>query len=484
MRMATVPLDPAALRRRHDEARRLRAPLEPLWRDCADLVLPARQAPGQDARVYDGTAPDAAEQLAASLLAELTPPWSRWCAVMPGPDVPPQARGELALLLDRASEALHAAFDASTFAVEVHQCYLDLVVFGTASLLVEDAPLGEAAPFRCAAVPVRDLAVEEGPDGRLDGTFRRSEPSAAQLAHRFPQAIWPRAVQEALAKEPQRRFPLIEAVLPHEDGFGYAALLEQAEGGDGFIVEGRLAHSPFLNFRWLKTPGEAWGRSPAMKALPDIRTANKVVELVLKNASIAVTGIWQAEDDGVLNPATVRLVPGAIIPKAPGSAGLTPLAAPGRFDLSQMVLEDLRTRIRHALLVDRLGQIDSPRMSATEVLERGAEMTRQLGAVFGRLRGELLEPLVQRVWTILRRRGLVPDLPLDGRVVVLRHLSPLARAQAQANVQPTLLWLERAAQLGPEGLACIDIAATTRWLAKTLGVPGELVHEAGEPPAL
>src|SRR3546814_6808214 len=65
-----------------------------------------------------------------------------------------------------------------------------------------------------------------------------------------------------------------------------------------------------------------------MKALPDIKTANKVVELILKNASIAVTGIWQADDDGVLNPATVRLVPGAIIPKAQGSAGLTPLAAP------------------------------------------------------------------------------------------------------------------------------------------------------------
>jgi hypothetical protein len=33
-----------------------------------------------------------------------------------------------------------------------------------------------------------------------------------------------------------------------------------------------------------------------MKTLPDIKTANKVVELVLKNASIAVTGIWQASD--------------------------------------------------------------------------------------------------------------------------------------------------------------------------------------------
>ena len=38
-----------------------------------------------------------------------------------------------------------------------------------------------------------------------------------------------------------------------------------------------------------------------MTTLPDIKTANKVVELILKNASIAVTGIWLADDDGVLN---------------------------------------------------------------------------------------------------------------------------------------------------------------------------------------
>src|SRR3712207_9562090 len=76
-----------------------------------------------------------------------------------------------------------------------------------------------------------------------------------------------------------------------------------------------------------------------------IRTANTVVEMVLKNASIAVTGIWQAEDDGVLNPATVRLVPGSIIPKAPGSAGLTPLAAPGNFDIrSEEHTSELQSR--------------------------------------------------------------------------------------------------------------------------------------------
>lgn len=167
--------------------------------------------------------------------------------------------------------------------------------------------------------------------------------------------------------------------------------------------DGVFDTSPFINFRWLKAPGEVYGRSPVMKALPDIKTANKVVELVLKNASIAVTGIWQADDDGILNPANIKLVPGAIIPKAVGSKGLTPLEAPGKFDISQLVLDDLRSRINHALLADSLAQISAPNMTATEVLERTAQMARILGASFGRLQAELLTPLLKRAFCILRR---------------------------------------------------------------------------------
>jgi hypothetical protein len=215
-----------------------------------------------------------------------------------------------------------------------------------------------------------------------------------------------------------------------------------------------------------------------MKALPDIRTANKVVELVLKNASIAVTGIWQADDDGVLNPATIRLVPGTIIPKAVGSSGLTPLAAPGRFDVSQIVLDDLRARIRHALLADRLGPVDGPRMTATEVMERAAETAGLLGATYGRLQGELLTPLVLRGLSILARRGEVPDLMVDGRLVDLQHRTPLAQAQAQRDVRSVLRWLEGVQALGPEGATAVDGAAVARWLARSFGVPPALVRAA------
>jgi Bacteriophage head to tail connecting protein len=265
--------------------------------------------------------------------------------------------------------------------------------------------------------------------------------------------------------------------LPAGTGYHYLALLHHGTDQPMLLTSGRFESSPFISFRWLKGAGEVYGRSPVMTVLPDIKTVNKVVELVLKNASISVTGIWQADDDGVLNPANIQLVPGSIIPKAVGSAGLTPLQAPGRFDVSSLMLEDLRSRIRHALLVDRLGAIGSRKMTATEVLERSTEMTRLLGATYGRLQAELLSPLLSRAMAILRRRGEIPDLALDGRLVDLRHKSPLARLQAQKDVQSTLLWLETTAKMGAEAVAAVDLPATARWLGDRLGVPGQLIRD-------
>jgi hypothetical protein len=503
--------DPGDLLERYRRARARRARWEGLWQECYDLALPQRggflhpPVPGERHadRLFDGTAPDAVDQLAASLLAQLTPPWSRWIGLAPGPELagPERAadRAAAAPLLERMAEALHGHLERSNFAVEVHQCYLDLVVGGTACLLVEEAPPGAQSALRFAAVPLAEAVLEEGPGGRLDVTFRRVELTLAAIEHRFPGVPLPDALRRQAEADPQARFAVLEAVLPEPAAAGaayrYAAVLEDDGGGTAAVLaEGRFAESPFVNFRWLKAPGEAYGRSPLMKALPDVKTANKVVELVLKNASIAVTGIWLADDDGVLNPAAVRLVPGSIIPKAVGSSGLTPLEAPGKFDVSQIVLDDLRARIRHALLTDRLAAVDTPRMTATEVIERSAEMQRLLGATYGRLQAELLTPLVLRALAVLRRRGEVPDIDVDGRLVALQYRSPLAMAQAHRDVRTTLTWLDAARTLGPEALAAVDAAAAVRWLGERFGVPGELppapappdapeAPPAGQPPA-
>ena len=469
---------------------------EPHWQECYNYAFPQREnvsisrqldnyGSKQNLHLYDGTAPDAVDQLASSLLSELTPPWARWFGLRPGPELSAEERSQVAPILEKSTDILLQNFEHSNFAVEIHQCYLDLVTAGTACLMFEEAPLGESTAFRFYAVPLREIALEESADGRLDTTFRCSQISLDGIRSRFPNAEIPENYYERARQDKGYLLELIEAVMPRGGKYGalgyeYTAFaFDSAESPENAFVlrDGVFDTSPFINFRWLKAPGEVYGRSPVMKALPDIKTANKVVELVLKNASIAVTGIWQADDDGILNPANIKLVPGAIIPKAGGSKGLTPLEAPGKFDISQLVLDDLRSRINHALLADSLAQISAPNMTATEVLERTAQMARILGASFGRLQAELLTPLLKRAFCILRRRGDIMNFDLDGKVVDLQYKSPLALVQARKDVSTVSEWLNLVAAMGSDAATVVNAREAAVWLGNTLNVPASLISE-------
>lgn len=466
------------------------------WRECYEFALPQREnvssdyAGGsegskQNLHLYDGTAADAVDQLASSLLAELTPPWAKWFGLKAGPELTSEETQQISAVLEKTADILLQNFEHSNFAVEIHQCYLDLVTAGTACLMFEEAPLGEASAFRFYAVPLREIALEESAGGQIDTTYRCSEVDLDEIRLRFPEAELTPELLQRFDDDQSFKVSLLEAVTPNYSGAGamgyrYTAVIFDENGtmSERMIIrEGIFATSPFINFRWLKAPGEVYGRSPVMKALPDIKTANKVVELILKNASISVTGIWQADDDGILNPANIKLVPGAIIPKAVGSKGLTPLEAPGKFDISQLVLEDLRARINHALLADRLGQVNAPNMTATEVLERSSEMARILGATFGRLQTELLTPLLKRAFQILRRRGDVMNFDLDGKTVDLQYKSPLAMVQGRRDVNNISDWLTMVGSMGIAGQAAVNLFETAKYLGKTLSVPASLINE-------
>ncbi len=318
---------------RHARAKDRRENWLPTWQDCYDHALPQRgnfygsyqSGCVRTEQIYDATAMDAADQLAASMLGNLTPPWTQWFGLKPGSALSDGEAAALAPVLEKAGKALHAHFDRSNFAVEVHQCFLDLIVGGTASLFFEETEAGQISAFRFTATPLANIALEEGESGLLDGTFRELSLTAAQIDARYPFADIPEKIRTAGRKDPQATFSVLESILPLEGGtILYHAILNE-EGLNEELLNLKLAVSPVINFRWQKSPGEIYGRSPVMKALPDIKTANKVVELILKNASISVTGIWQADDDGVLNPSNIELKPGTIIPKAVGSKGLSPL---------------------------------------------------------------------------------------------------------------------------------------------------------------
>ena len=385
----------------------MRAPWLNRWDSALRYTMPTED--DDAATLFDATAADAVDNLAASMYSLLTPPESLWISLIPESEDSPDAT--------TAAAALRANLNDSNFYTTIHQCYLDLVILGTACLFMAENPIGADSAFSFTAIPMKDIAILP------NAIFHTASMPAREVMEKYPSWTPPADIRDAIKKDPDMPLRLVQSLV----GKDFTAWLDV--GGDienNIVSKGTFETNPYLIFRWSVASGELYGRGPVLRALPDIKTANKVVELVLKNATIAVSGIWQADDDGVINLSNINLTPGAIIPKAVGSSGLTPLSSGADFDVSQIILKDLRERIRHALLADRLGLLSEKEMTATEIMARNADMVRILGATYGRLLHEFIRPLCERGLQILSRRGVIDKISLHSDAE-LKYIAPIAQ---------------------------------------------------------
>lgn len=392
----------------------LREPWISRWDDARRYTMPTSDT--DLATLYDATASDAADNLAASIYTLLTPPESMWLQLVRESDLSSDA--------DYATSVLRAHLNDSNFYTTIHQCYMDLVTLGTACLFMGQNPIGTSSAFNFTAIPMSDIAILP------NAIFHTTSMTANEVMEKYPTWTPPSNLRDSIKNDPNLQLKLVQSLV----GTEFTAWLDV--GGDienNIVSRGIFETNPYIVFRWSVASGELYGRSPIMRALPDIKTANKVVELVLKNATIAVSGIWQADDDGVINLNNINLTPGAIIPKAVGSSGLTPLTSAANFDVSQIILKDLRERIRHTLLADRLGLLSEKEMTATEIMARNADMMRILGATYGRLLHEFIRPLCDRGLQILSTRGLIEPIKLNSDAE-LKYIAPIAQMTAMESV--------------------------------------------------
>ena len=392
----------------------LREPWISRWDDARRYTMPTSDT--DLATLYDATASDAADNLAASIYTLLTPPESMWLQLVRESDLSPDA--------DYATSVLRAHLNDSNFYTTIHQCYMDLVTLGTACLFMGQNPIGASSAFNFTAIPMSDIAILP------NAIFHTTSMTANEVMEKYPTWTPPSNLRDSIKNDPNLQLKLVQSLV----GTEFTAWLDV--GGDienNIVSRGTFETNPYIVFRWSVASGELYGRSPIMRALPDIKTANKVVELVLKNATIAVSGIWQADDDGVINLNNINLTPGASIPKAVGSSGLTPLTSAANFDVSQIILKDLRERIRHTLLADRLGLLSEKEMTATEIMARYADMMGILGATYGRLLHEFIRPLCDRGLQILSTRGLIEPIKLNSDAE-LKYIAPIAQMTAMESV--------------------------------------------------
>jgi hypothetical protein len=473
--------------KRHELAQRRKDNWRQIYEDCYEFGLPQRNlydgfyegggAPGQNkmVRVFDSTAINATQRFANRIQSGLFPPYAPWCRLEPGPDIPQDRQIEAQMALDMYGETMFSLLRQSNFDLAMGEFLLDLAV-GTAVMLVQ--PGDDMTPIRFTAVPQYLVSIEEGAHGRVDNVYRRMRLKGEAITQHWQDAQIPEKLQRLIDDKPTEEIDLIEATLydPEKGDFCYHVIWS---AGKAELLMRRMKSSPWIVARYMKVAGEVYGRGPLVTAIPDIKTLNKTLELLLKNASLSIAGVYTAADDGVLNPQNIRIAPGAIIPVArnggPQGESLRQMPRSGDFNVSQIVINDLRMNVKKILLDDTLPPDNMSARSATEIAERMKELAQNLGSAFGRLITETMVPLVARILYIMDERGLI-EMPLrvNGLEVKVTPVSPIAQAQNMGDIEKIMQWVQMSSALGPEGQMAVKTGSIADYVADKLGVPANL----------
>ena len=477
-------LEVKEIKRRYKKAQTHKEQWRSIYEEAYEYALPMRNlydgyyegdVPGQNKmkRVFDSTAIHSTARFANRIQSSLFPPQRSWCRLEPANEIPADHKVQAQQALDFYSERMFGIMNQSGFDLAMGEFLLDLAV-GTAVMLIQ--PGDDVTPIRYTAIPSYHITFEEGPNGSVDTVYRRFKRPFRLIQLEFPDANIPESLAKKYEEDPTENVELLEATYTIDGVIHYCVMTYE---GDDRILHRQLKSFPWVISRYMKASNERYGRGPVLYALPDIKTLNKVVELTLKNASISIGGVFTAVDDGVLNPQTISIVPGAVIGVSsnggPRGPSLAPLPRSGDANLSQIVSNDLRMNIKKTLLDESLAPENMSARSATEINAKLSELSQNLGSAFGRLISETMFPIVRRTLELMDEMGMI-DLPLkvNGLQVTVVPISPLAMANNAEKINEVLQFMQIAQQLGPMGQTLIKMDAIGDYVADQLGIPAQL----------
>ncbi len=483
--------------KRSRRAWKVRGEWDSTLRDAYDLALPMRNLFNESGagalkmdKVFDSTLMRGLVRFANKMQSQITPPFQKWANFTPGTNTRPDTDAYLKRKreLDVIRDVVFSKMFVSNFDTAIHEGYLDL---GIGTLAILHLQGTQENPFRYVPVPQTQIAIEEGGKSDIGGIFRKHK-----VKRRLIEPMWSDMFQKPdgwdkwVKADPDKDVQVIEAtyVGADEKTWLFDVILPKqgdlsaSSSGDIRVAEAEFNENPWIITRWIKVVGEAHGRGPVLYALPDAKTLNKVKEILLKNASLSIAGIWTAIDDGVLNPYKVQIRPGAVIPVGRNAGGLGPslmLNNMGQnLDLSQFLFADLANSIREIMMDSQLPGEESGIRSASEFVARITEGENDVGSPFARTFRELIRPLMQRNVNILVDMDILKEeqrIKFDGEDADLQITSPLAQLQNLKDVQNTSDFLTIAnGAFNPQVVSSVvDMQEGVRMLADKMGVDVE-----------
>lgn len=471
-----------------------KADWKPLFDDIYDYILPYRRTDSDTGKtrvshLFDSTAVSAAFRFAGRFQAEVTPPNTRWFEVVPGPLYPDDQADMLKRHLEHDHKILFAALDSGEFHTSSMEMYLDLCA-GTGVLFVLEADTDEElVNYVCA--PFSEVGIECDGKGHVCGVFWEKAYTATEIWKGWPklQSKMGEKLKKAHeANANSKDWTLVQALTYYPNNnrskrWRYELILKQEKIQ---LQEDWSKTCPAIVPRYFRLPGEDIGRGPAMIALPNVRTANKTVELILQAAALSLFGMFTATDDGILNPDKFKVEPGAIVyvesngTGAYGGRSLERLDMASNVNLSDIVLTDQRAQVKATMMDDQLPPEAGAVRSPTEIVARQRNTNMDIGMAYGRIVSEYLVKLVSRVWEVLDKSNLLTkDIYIDQKMVAVKALGPISRAQNMADIETMVQSLELSLSLGGMELTALvfKVEEIILKIAELNGLPPSLVRE-------
>lgn len=499
--MAEVPKglgNVESLIRRFHEAQTNWEQWRSLHQEAFDFSAPQRETfhkrnPGQrkNRHVFDSTAVIGLQQYANRIQSSVFPSWQEWVQLAAGPMADDGDQDDIDRInesLEADTKKLFANLNRSNFSTELTPSLTDMGV-GTGALSIESGDFGSGEVFKFSNVPLAELFIEKaGPEGVL---WRKQELEVERIKQIWPQAELTSGLSDKLKNKPRTKIEIINGmVYSYEDKLYHHVIMYEPD--KALLFTQSFKTQRLIAFRSFVVPGEKYGRGPIMQVLPDIRTVNKVKQFILENAAIQMSGVYTGLDDGIFNPHTVRIAPGSVIPvnsNNQANPSLKALDRAGDIGLGGLIIEDLQNNIKKALFVEPIGEVTDPVKSATEIMIRKQEALAHDGASLGRIESELIEPLIAACVDIMGELGEMSKVEIDGKLITIKHVSPLAKAKNLEDFQNYQVWeaslMQTAGLLGEEAGAAL-IASTIKmeevpeYTREKLGIPANLLRKEDE----
>lgn len=432
------------------------------WRELAAFILPRRyvwlveneknnyRGSPLNQNIIDSTATIAARTCSSGMMAGITNPTRPWfrlrIAGFEFPDEHP-----VALWLDEVQKRMMRVFAESNFYSSMNIVYEDLVVFGTAAQLIYE---DYENVIQCYNPCLGEYMVQNNARGHADVFYREYVYTLSQMAEEFGEQALEEKDRALLQQSSNwsQKFVICHAIEPNSprlpgiaQKFAYREVFWKKGGsaGECLRIRGFYEH-PANVARWSTVGNDAYGRSPGMDALPDVKQLQQEQKRKAQGIDKMVNPPMLADVQLKHQPAS--LLPGGITYiSGANNVGYKPAFTPN-IPINDLMLDiqEVQQRIRTVFFNDlfqMISQLQTVR-SATEIDARREEKLVMLGPVIERFENEALAPSVNRVYNIMARGKLLPPPPeqIKGQPIDVQFVSMMAEAQRAAETAGMERW--------------------------------------------